>query len=91
MDPFTIFCAAVGLPLVIWAFWLCRAESLRCKKWRDVGTRLANRYPGNPVMMTSNGAAIYIVEDRIWIDSGYIEEYIETRSSRKVNWQKEGF
>lgn len=37
---------------------------------------------------TSQGVSIYIVEDRVWIDSGYLEEYIETRTLRKVNWQK---
>lgn len=74
--------------VLIYAAVLLRSEICCTKKIQEMAFRLAEQYPGSLIMYTSQGAAIYIIEDYVWIDSGYLEEYID---SPKVNWQREGF
>jgi hypothetical protein len=92
MDKFTVLCWAffiIGFSVSFWIWW---CEVRRSKKMNEIVAQIREQYPDyGLIMYTSQGAAIYIAEDHVWIDSGYLEEYIETRTSRKVNWQKEGF
>lgn len=77
--------------LVRFCIIVCRIDWLRIQRMNELTNQLSAQYPGRLIVVAGDLISIYVAEDRMWIDSKYMEKYMYARSSLKVNWQKEGF